>query len=407
MKQKIILIVVLAIVIGSIGYLEFIKPQSAPTVSALQSAQDEIASTTAAIASSSSKTSPGAIANGTSASLGTSQAQLLKARASIIKAKSKLYQAAPEITDPTGFVNTAPFKLSSFVENKVVLLDFWTYSCINCIRTIPYLNAWYDKYKDQGLVIVGIHTPEFDFEHSRDNVSTAAVQYNIKYPIVLDNNQGTWEAYQNLYWPHEFLIDMDGFIVYDHVGEGHYADTEQAIQKVLKERNDALGTNMTVATGTANPSGMITIDPVSVQSPETYFGAERNVMLADGRPLVNGPQTLSATNASGTSRLMLDGTWNFEDQYATNQSANAKIFYTYSAKNVYMVASADQPVNAQVFIDGKPAGSFAGTDVSANGGITIQANKLYNLVNGPSYGTHTIEIIIPSAGLKAYTFTFG
>ena len=151
-------------------------------------------------------------------------------------------QPAVEIADPTGFINTSStFTLSSLIGKKPILLDFWTYSCINCVRTIPYLDAWYQKYAGSGLEIVGIHTPEFDFEKNIANVQNAVTQYGIKYPVVLDSDQGTWNAYNNLYWPNEYLIDMAGYIVHEQVGEGNYSETEAAIQKVLQQRATILG----------------------------------------------------------------------------------------------------------------------------------------------------------------------
>ncbi len=147
------------------------------------------------------------------------------------------HQPAVEIVDPTGFINvSSTFKLSSLIGKHVVLLEFWTYSCINCVHTLPYITSWYQKYKDQGLVVVGVHTPEFAFEKDINNVQAAVQKYGIQYPVVLDNNMSTWNAYGNLYWPHEYLIDIAGYIVYDHIGEGAYDETEAVIQKLLQER---------------------------------------------------------------------------------------------------------------------------------------------------------------------------
>ena len=153
------------------------------------------------------------------------------------------YEPAKEITTPDGFINTGgePITIGEFIGKKVILVDFWTYSCINCQRTTPYLNAWYEKYKDEGLIIVGIHTPEFEFEKIYQNVLDATEELGIKYPVVLDNDYSTWTAYRNRFWPRKYLIDIDGFIVYDHIGEGAYEETETKIQEVLRERNKALG----------------------------------------------------------------------------------------------------------------------------------------------------------------------
>jgi len=402
--KKILFVAILVAIIGVIVYLESIKvtPKTAKTV--LQT----IAESSSSVPSGSG--SPGG--NGTTTvvtSTGPTPAQFLASRAPIVQKEEAEYQAAPEITDPSGFVNTAPFKLSDFVGKKVVLLDFWTYSCINCIRTIPYLNAWYQKYKDQGLVIVGIHTPEFDFEHDINNVRAAVQKFGIQYPVVLDNNMGTWNAYGNLYWPHEYLINIDGFIVHDHIGEGDYDATEAAIQSALAERATALGTSTSaMPTGATVPTDTISINYNMVASPETYFGSARNQYLANGAQLTPGVQTLMIPASTQPNSLYLGGTWDFEDQFATNQSSNADIVFEYDAKNVYMVASADQPVAVQVLRDGKSLGAAAGADVSATSSMaTIQANRLYDLIQGSDYGYHTIEIIIKNPGLHAFTFTFG
>src|SRR5579864_8243270 len=183
---------------------------------------------------------------------------------------------AIEIADPAGFINaSSSFRLADLVGKRIILLDFWTYSCINCIRTIPYLTAWYERYRDAGLTIVGIHTPEFDFEKNYDNVQAAVKKFGITYPVVLDSNYGTWTAYQNQYWPHEYLIDMAGYIVHDQVGEGNYPETEAEIQKLLAERSAILGAQIAPM-----PAAAITVPSSAISggeiSPETYFGAARN-----------------------------------------------------------------------------------------------------------------------------------
>jgi len=161
-------------------------------------------------------------------------------RGSVIANKREKYDSAKEIVLPSGFINTQPFNLADHIGKEVILLDMWTYSCINCQRTLPYVNTWSEKYKDQGLLVVGIHTPEFEFEKDIENVKDAVEKFGIKYPVVLDNDYGTWRAYSNRYWPRKYLIDIDGFIVYDHKGEGRYDETERKIQELLEERSGAL-----------------------------------------------------------------------------------------------------------------------------------------------------------------------
>jgi len=392
-KKKIIsLIAVLAVAGGSIWYLESLK--AAPPSGSAGSTQTIGFAATSSGQTATSSGSPVAAQSALSA----------------IAAKDRAAgdQPAIEIADPTGFVNaTSGFKLSDFVGKKVVLLDFWTYSCINCIRTLPYLTSWYQKYKDQGLVIVGIHTPEFDFEKNIDNVQAAAKQYGITYPIVLDSNYGTWNAYGNLYWPHEYLIDIAGYIVHDHVGEGSYDETEGIIQQLLAQRAMALGASTSsIASGTVNVAPS---DLNGIGSPETYFGSGRNEFLANGRMLTDGVQMLAIPQTIALNHLYLGGTWNFIDQYATNQSAGAKIDYKYDSANVYFVASgAPQGTVIDVMQDGKPiSAADAGSDVR-NGKLTVTGSRLYNIVrNADGSGEHTLELIIESPGLQAFTFTFG
>ncbi len=416
--KKTFLAAILVVIVGTIVWLEAIKPRQGPTITAQQAALAATSTTTAGGANSgavesaaSGTTTVADNQNSAPTSAGSlTPAQFLASRASTIRQESTQYQAAAEITDPTGWINTQPFTLASLIGKKVVLLDFWTYSCINCLRTIPYLNAWYQKYKDAGLVIVGIHTPEFNFEHDYANVAAAVKSLGIQYPVVLDNNQGTWNAYQNLYWPNEYLINIDGFVVHNNIGEGNYNETESAIQAALTQRDEALGIpTSTIPTGMSAPENAIAINYHAVQSPETYFGAARNGYLANGPAMTNGVYTLSIPSSTPQSNaLYLSGQWNFQDEYATNETPGAKIIYSYNAMNVYMVASAAAPVTAHVLVDGQPIpAAMAGSDVSPAGTITIQANRLYNIIHGTSYGAHTIELIIQQPGLEAYTFTFG
>jgi len=328
-------------------------------------------------------------------------------RDAVLNAKAQKYSKAKELVDPTGFINTDPFKLSDLVGKKVVLLDFWTYSCINCQRTLPYLEAWYKKYKDQGLVIVGVHTPEFDFEKVYNNVLKATKELGVEYPVVLDSNQGTWSAYQNQYWPHEYLIDIDGYVVDDHIGEGGYADTEQKIKDALKEREQVLGLPSTIDSSITTPQNVIPMDTAGVQSPETYFGSARNEYLGNGTIEQGGEQTLTIPESIQSNSLYLGGTWNFQDQFAESASTATTITYKYSARNVYFVASSEKGVKIRVLLDGASLGGEAGKDVSPDGTAFIEENRLYELVHGTNYGEHTLQIQVEGAGLDAYTFTFG
>ncbi len=311
--------------------------------------------------------------------------------------KSVKFPKAPELVAPDAYLNTdgAPITIGQFKGKKVVLIDFWTYSCINCKRTTPYLNAWYDKYEKDGLVIIGVHTPEFAFEHLPENVQAAIKSEGIAYPVVLDNEYATWNAFKNQFWPRKYLIDIDGYVVYDHAGEGAYAETEAAIQKALQERAVRLGIDMDVTAGTAKPEDAITVDSRKVKSPETYFGSARNELLANGRVGVVGEQVFSVPVNISPNSLYLGGTWNIVSEYAESKSAGSIIF-GYEAKNVYITAGSAGGVEAEIYKDGVFVKN-----------VLIKNETLYPLIQDSEYGQHTLRIVVPKAGLQAFTFTFG
>lgn len=326
-------------------------------------------------------------------------------------ATTNTYPVYKEITDPSGFVNATSVMIGPLIGKKVILVDFMTYSCINCIRTFPYLNAWYDKYKDQGLEIIGIHTPEFSFEKNINNVRDAMQRFGITFPVVLDNDYGTWNAYQNHYWPNKFLIDINGNIVYNHVGEGGDDEIEAKIQELLKQKMDHDHvSDAHVPTGTVTPANVA--PPIQTNSPETYFGAGRNEYLGNGTPGAVGVQTLTAPATRDLNQLFLNGTWNFVDEYAENIKTPATVFYHYAAQNLFFVASGAQPVKVLVERDGKPLPrNAAGSDVQYDGDqsyVMIHEERLYNIISDTAgYGEHEIELKPQMTGLRGYTFTFG
>ncbi|MEK7083747.1 MAG: redoxin domain-containing protein, partial [Patescibacteria group bacterium] len=321
-----------------------------------------------------------------------------------VASKKQQYEEAKEISSPDGFINTDGITVQGLIGEKVILLDFWTYSCINCQRTTPYLNAWYEKYKESGLEILGIHTPEFEFEKRIENVKKAVERFGIRYPVILDNDFSTWRAYRNQYWPRKYLIDIDGFIVYDHIGEGGYEETERKIQEALEERMRLVGEEDTIATTVSRPSGT---EISSARSPEVYFGAARNELLENGKPFTVGVQQLAALGTIQKNKLYLQSVWDIESEYAKNTEEGAKIIFRYDASRVFMVARADSPVKIRVFLDGEPVGMLAGADVK-DGVLTIEEDRLYELVTDESgAGVHTLELRVEGHGLEVFTFTFG
>lgn len=396
MKKIIILGAVLVILIGASVLMLFFGPtgarpqdtqsqaQSGESVLAQIAEQESLASSSEATTSSSSKPATAA------------KLQPLKSLGKYI-----------EIANPSGFVNTngQPIKLSDYIGKKVIVVDFLTYSCINCQRTFPYLNAWYDAYKDDGLMIVGIHTPEFAFEKDKQNVEDAMRRFNITYPIVLDNDYGTWNAYGNQYWPRKYIIDINGNIVYDHIGEGGYDETEKVIQYLLKERAQTLGEKGIAAMPlTANS---ITPDEIAVGSPETYFGSDRNEYLGNGEAGVSGEKTFAMAANPQLNKLYLEGSWNILPEYALS-GENAGVTYIYSAKDMYIVASSDGGATVQVLLDGKPIdAAVKGEDVDDAGNMGIKESRLYHIVHTEKAETHMLQLRVSKGALKAYTFTFG
>jgi thiol-disulfide isomerase/thioredoxin len=317
------------------------------------------------------------------------------------------FHKAPELAGISNYINSKEFKLAD-LKGKVVVVDFWTYSCINCIRTIPYLNAWYEKYAGDGLVIVGVHTPEFDFEKDASNVQAAVQKFGINYPVVQDNDRGTWDAYGNRYWPHKYILDDEGYIRYDHIGEGDYANTERVIQSLLQERAADLGRTMSFTNSTVNPSAQ-SVDFGQINTPELYFGysyARAQLGNAEGfKPDQVVTYSLPKDSDIQPNTIYLSGDWQNNADNMELKGAAGKIVLEYSAKAVNIVAGGTGKVH--VTEDGQDLGSAKGADVGADGSFTIDGQRLYNLVMHNGYGTHCITIDAAGAGFKIYTFTFG
>jgi len=255
------------------------------------------------------------------------------------------------------------------------------------------------------LEIIGIHTPEFAFEKNIDNVREAMKKFGIKYSIVLDNDYATWLAYGNQYWPRKYLIDIYGNIVYDHIGEGGYEETEMKIQELLAERAEVFGINILHTDGKLVAS-QITPAQVSVGSPETYFGAFRNTYLANGTTGESGQTTFTLPNTFVRNELYLGGTWNIASEYAET-AVDSKVVYKYNAKEVYLVADADTETSVEVFQDGMPIDMSKGMDVGLDGKVKIKESRLYKLILNSTPGEHILELRANGNGVRFYAFTFG
>ena len=323
--------------------------------------------------------------------------------------KDTLYPKAKEITTPDGFINTddQPITISELIGKKVILIDFWTYSCINCQRTFPFLNSWYEKYRDQGLEIIGIHTPEFAFEQEYANVLDATERFDIEFPVVLDNDYSTWRAYENRYWPRKYIIDIDGYIVYDHIGEGAYEETEGVIKSLLAERAERLGEDVDLSarvTEEGERGSFVT------KSPETYFGAWRNDNFGNGPVRTQLSDTFELPDMFMPSVFYLGGEWQIRDEHIESRGDSMLVF-RYQAQEVNFVAGAEKGVVVEITVDGSyVTPENAGHDIEFQGEksiLRIQREGLYNLIDAESNHVCLLEIRVLTPSLEDFTFTFG
>jgi cytochrome c biogenesis protein CcdA/thiol-disulfide isomerase/thioredoxin len=310
--------------------------------------------------------------------------------------------AAPEIQGTQQWFNTPgdrPLSLASLRrQNRVVLVDFWTYTCINCIRTLPQLKAWDAKYRSSGLTIIGVHTPEFPFEKDAGNVRSAIAQNGIRYPVAQDNDYATWNAYANQYWPAHYLIDANGQVRYVHFGEGKYQETERAIRALLQEAGEGRGLG-----GASRPA---VVQPTHLATPETYLGSQRAERFDNG-PIRDGVHDYGQSKATPRpDHLAYRGTWKIDPEGAA-AGAGARLLLNFRARDVYLVlGSRDRPRAMRVLLDGKPI-SAANSGPDVHGGVVrVGQQRLYRLVSLPASGDHVLELQ-PAAGTRGYAFTFG
>jgi thiol-disulfide isomerase/thioredoxin len=304
---------------------------------------------------------------------------------------------APEFTGIDHWLNSPPLTLAQ-LRGKVVLVDFWTYSCINCIRTLPYVEGWYQKYAADGFVVIGVHTPEFAFEHDTSNVAAAIKRFGITYPVAQDNEYATWTAYQNEYWPADYLIDATGHIADTHYGEGDYVQTEDTIRSLLADAGkNALPT----------PATSAAVPPfVTNETPETYLGSERADSFSGSGSISPGAGKFSFPSSLGDDTYALSGSFDVQTQYVQAQDAGDKLELSFFARDVYLVMAADSPMTAHVSVT--DVGPVAATeDVDAAGAVSIGQARLYHLVHLDAAARGTVTITFDSAGARAYAFTFG
>jgi len=290
-------------------------------------------------------------------------------------------RTAPEFQGISAWLNSPPLTLES-LRGKVVLVQFWTYSCINCVRTLPYVTKWYDTYKDKGFVVVGVHTPEFAFERETANVETAIKRFGIKYPVAQDNQYRTWRAFDNQYWPAEYLIDRSGAIVATQFGEGSYQQMENTIARLVGEPAPAAQAG--------DP------DLAGIQTPELYLGSEKNDgAIVAAQESAAGERSYTLPDSVPQSRFALGGGWKLVGDRATASAEGSEIVLRFTAPKVNLVAGSASPQAVSITVDGTPQPP-----------VTIDGSRLYPLYNG-SNGEHVLRLKASKAGLSAYTFTFG
>jgi cytochrome c biogenesis protein CcdA/thiol-disulfide isomerase/thioredoxin len=314
----------------------------------------------------------------------------------------------PSLAGAVEWLNSPPLTPEA-LKGKVVLIDFWTYSCINCLRAIPYVRAWAEKYKDQGLVVIGVHTPEFAFERKIGNVKTAVANLKIGYPVAIDNNYAIWRAFDNEYWPAHYFIDAQGRMRHRHFGEGDYAQSERVIQRLLAEAgHDEMASGLV----SVNASGAEAAPSLTTnQSPETYLGYNRAENFVSPGGLVQDQPHAYVAATPQRNQWSLSGDWTVSGENATLDEKGGRIVYRFHARDLHLVlgpAADGKPVRFRVTIDGAAPGADHGSDTDADGRGVIDGQRLYQLVRQNGAVTdRTFEIEFLDPGVQAYAFTFG
>jgi thiol-disulfide isomerase/thioredoxin len=315
----------------------------------------------------------------------------------------------PSLDSATGWVNSPPLTAAD-LRGHVVLINFWTYTCINWLRSLAYLRAWADKYKDQGLLVIGVHTPEFDFEHDVDNVRRAVTDLRVGYPVVIDSDYTIWNAFGNRYWPASYFVDAQGQIRHHRFGEGDYEQSEMILQQLLTEAGSG-GTGHDLVSIDAR-GVEAAADWASLRSPENYLGSERtqNFALFPGAVL-DTRHVYAAPPRLALNHWALAGDWTVQAQATVLHQAEGRIAYRFHARDLHLVmapTAPGTPVRFRVLIDGQPPGAAHGTDIDDQGNGTVTEPRLYQLIRQPGpVSERTFEATFLDPGVHAYAFTFG
>lgn len=314
----------------------------------------------------------------------------------------------PALSGAVQWLNSPPLTADS-LRGKVVLVDFWTYSCINCLRTLPYVKAWAEKYRDQGLVVIGVHAPEFAFERDIGNVTKEAKKLGIDYPIAIDNNYSIWRAFNNQYWPAHYFIDATGHIRYQHFGEGDYAQSERVIQALLRQagaKNISTAVSQVAGQGVEQAAG----NQADI-SPETYLGYARAQNFASGEATQDMVARYGVPASLPLNDWGLAGNWTVGGENVTLNAPKGRIVYRFHARDLHLVlgpTAAGKPVAFKVTLDGQAPGEMHGADVAPDGRGVVTDQRLYQLIRQTDgAGEHTFSIEFEQAGVAAYAFTFG
>jgi thiol-disulfide isomerase/thioredoxin len=307
----------------------------------------------------------------------------------------------------TGWLNSEPLTPEA-LKGRVVLVDFWTYTCINWLRTLPYVRAWDDKYRDAGLTVVGVHTPEFGFERDVDNITASLGWFDVRYPIAVDGNYGVWRAFDNHFWPAVYLADVDGQIRFQHFGEGEYAATEMAIQQLLMESGAEVDQELVMV----DPKGLeVSADWRDVQSPESYTAFGRGYsFVSEERGAFGRPQEYSIDSLR-LNEFGLAGNWTIDDKKSVSNEPGGRVAFRFHGRDVNLVmgpAAKGSALSFRVYVDGELAGSIHGADLSPDGRGVLDQQRTYQLIRqaGP-ITDRTFEIEFAEAGAEVYCFTFG
>jgi thiol-disulfide isomerase/thioredoxin len=314
----------------------------------------------------------------------------------------------PALSGAVEWLNSPPLTPES-LRGHVVLVDFWTYSCINCLRALPYIEAWAKKYRDDGLVVIGVHAPEFAFERNVDNVRAAVKKLGIDYPVAIDNNYAIWRGFNNEYWPAHYFIDAKGQVRHHHFGEGEYDESEKVIQQLLAEAGDK---NVPSGIVAVNASGAEAASKGDVASPETYVGYDRSEhFVSPGGVVEDTSHVYTAGTSPQLNDWSLTGDWTIGNERAQLNEKDGSIVYRFHARDLHLVlgpADEKKPVRFVVTIDGKAPGAARGADTDADGNGTVTEQRLYQLVRDPgAVADHTFEIRFLDPGAQAFAFTFG